>query len=125
MTSDDVTETDVDVDVDAVAAALRWTIGRSPRDVDEAADRGLLRDLVARLEPDADRSPAALDARLDELLAEMAATDELADHCAARHRAWLGDVARIYFCAPEDLPSDLRDRIGSETILAGGGGVCR
>ncbi|QYG93382.1 hypothetical protein HC251_13750 [Iamia sp. SCSIO 61187] len=114
MTSDDVSETDVD----AVAAALRWTIGRSPRDVDEAADRRLLRDLVARLEPDVDRAPAARDARLDQLLAEMAASDELADHCAARHRPWIGDVARIYFCAPEDLPPDIRDRIGSETILA-------
>jgi len=105
-------------DVDAVAAALRWAIGRSPRQADQAADRELLRELVARIDPGPDGSRRALDTRLDALLARLAASGAIADHCAPRHRAWVDDVARIYFCAADDLPEDLRRRIGSETVLA-------
>jgi hypothetical protein len=105
-------------DVDAVAAALRWSIGRSPRQADQTADRELLRELVAHIDPGPDGSRRALDARLDALLARLAASGEIADHCAPRHRAWVDDVARIYFCAADDLPEDLRRRIDSETVLA-------
>jgi len=116
VTSHDVTGGPFDVD--AVAAALRWAIGRSPRQADQTADRELLRELVARVDPGPEGSRRALDARLDALLARLAASGEIADHCAPRHRAWVDDVARIYFCAADDLPDDLRRRIGSETVLA-------
>lgn len=43
----------------------------------------------------------------------MAAAGTIADHCHPRHRAWVIDAARLYFCSPDDLPPDLRERVGS------------
>jgi len=105
-------------EVDHVASALRWAIGRSPRQADEYADRRLLREMVTELDG---RDPLTFELaqdRLSALLSEMALNGEIADNAPPRHRDWVNDVAAIYFCPPRDLPEDLRRRIASETVLA-------
>lgn len=113
MTNDDAGPRPVDID--ALAAALRWTIGRSPR-ADEDADRRVLRDVAARLGPDDGSSAAALDRRLDATLAELAATGVVADHCAPRNRTWVDAMARVYLCPPDELPEPIREAIGPTAL---------